>query len=238
MLFFLFFLLFYIEHTSVKDIPDTYISFTFSIYTPTKNILLQCKDVSQKLQWMELVQKAIDDRITYSLEVQDKVNIIMDDHCMNSVCSNRILTSKSEKRICHLCSKTICKSCSCNLSIQTKDKTISIIICSDCSKNSKDKSLNISNPVLLIDPNKIPSCWKYEVSSNGSSYHYVNVITKQVSLIHPQAALYLDKLYSNEIVPIGWRRCYTDQGDKYYLNLYSNKTQWELPTEAANPENN
>lgn len=119
-----------------------------------------------------------------------------------------------------------------NLKIKNQKKKF-VTICGDCNKISKNDNLNISNPVLLVDSEKLPNCWKLESTSNKT--YYVNSITKQMSLLHPQAALYLDRLYSAEIVPCGWRRCYTEKGDKFYYNLYTNKTQWQLPTENAVP---
>lgn len=244
-----------LKHTTLKDIPETFLQNTFSLYTPTKCFFIQCKDAQKKRGMTKQINDAIKKRITYSFEVEDKVNIIMNPNCMNSVCENRGVSRLDieSRKICVLCGKIICPKCAKEHEIfninnddrkresesskkepeNKKPEKKFVTICGDCNKISKNDNLNISNPVLLVDSEKLPNCWKLESTSNKT--YYVNSITKQMSLLHPQAALYLDRLYSAEIVPCGWRRCYTEKGDKFYYNLYTNKTQWQLPTENAVP---
>lgn len=179
---------------------------------------------------MNSINKAIRERLSNLTEMKNKVQLVMNDQCCNPNCPNVGKDLPQEnRRICHLCCSNVCSDCVKQFIYDENNMNNTFPICPICDE-LKQKDNNYKSEVL-IEAEPLPSIWK-KMNKDGVNY-YLNTITQEKSLLHPKPAFYLDKLYCTEIIPPGWRRCYTEDGDKYYLDTIHNRTQWDFPKESC-----
>lgn len=229
-----------IEYVRIEDLPSKNNDygkkiFEFIINAPENCIVLQVDDKETKRTWIKLINDTIRERLSNLTETADEVHLIMGDGCSNIDCINGNINIPSEKKaMCYMCCCNICLDCCKKIEIVgSKGKNL-LSVCPKCYKDHENK--RISKNEVLVKANPLPQNW--EVKKEGDLQIYTNNITHERSLLHPNASFYLDKLYCTEILPPNWKRSYTKEGDKFYIDFKAKRAQWNYPKdEIKSPPN-
>lgn len=153
-----------IEWISIIKFSEEYLKNSFNISCPAKTYTFQTENATERDEWIQLIQEAIDKR----RGTKEK--------CITNGCN-----SQQDLMSCQQCAVKVCSKCINHIKVTVGLKSSLVSLCKRCSESQEQEM--IPSIRLDIDSSKLPYGWE-EITKGGEKM-YTNSITKLSSYLHP-----------------------------------------------------